>query len=60
MFGSFSEDTLNKYAELARKKFKGHQGSEWMENVGVDPDSGSLKKESPSNHDFAECLRVGQ
>jgi len=60
MFGSFTEETLSKYAELARKKFKGHQGSEWMDNVGVDPASGKLKEEPSSNHDFAECVRVRQ
>jgi hypothetical protein len=64
MFGSFTEESLSRYAELAGQKEK---KPAFFDNLGIgDVDHSHLdeekaaKKRNGKQHDYTECLRVGQ
>jgi hypothetical protein len=67
MFGSFSETSLQRYAEQVRekvKKVKSVQGTEWASNDGVSEEDSSFidndesyDKRDYAEYDYVQCLR---
>lgn len=59
MFGTFTEDALDQYAELVRfreRKVKSGQGTEGLDNLGIGENDSSFidSDESMSASDYAE------